>query len=62
MFNNHITPTYDRDPRRLQPLKDAVNALREEAELEAVVDVVGGPEAQQAVYEHRLPALVDSIR
>lgn len=54
--------TYTRDPRRLQPLKDAVNALREEADLEAVVAIVGGPEAQAAVRVHRLPELVAEFR
>ncbi len=54
--------TYSNNPRRIQPLKDAVDALREEADLEAVISVVGGPKAQDAVRHHQLPEFVDEIR
>lgn len=52
---------YDRDPRRLQPLKDAVAAVREETELESIVRVVGGPKAQDAAQRGHLPELVEEL-
>lgn len=58
---DHITRPFDQDPRRLQPLKDAVQAVKEEQELEAVVAVVGGHRAQDAVQTHRLPDLVREL-
>lgn len=54
--------TYSNDPRRIQPLKDAVDALREETDLESLVSVVGGPKAQDAVRNHQLPEFVAEIR
>lgn len=47
--------------RHTMPLREAIDAMREEAATEAVVAVVGTAEAQQAVYEGRLPQLVDSV-
>lgn len=41
-------------------ITDAVAATKEEIELEAVVNIVGGPKAQRAVQEHRLPQLVST--
>jgi hypothetical protein len=58
---DYITRPFDQDPRRLQPLKDAVQAVKEESELEAVVGIVGGPTAQDAVHTHRLPDLVREL-
>ncbi len=58
---DYITRPFDQDPRRLQPLKDAVQAVKEEAELEAVVGIVGGEKAQQAVSAHHLPDLVREL-
>lgn len=57
----YMTRPFDQDPRRLQPLKDAVAAGKEEADLEAVVAVVGGETAQQAAHEHHLPELVSEL-
>lgn len=57
----YITQPFDSDPRRKQPLKDAVQAVKEEQELEAVVAVVGGPVAQEAVAKHVLPDLVEAV-
>lgn len=57
----YITRPFDQDPRRHQPIRDAVQAVKEEAELEAVVGVVGGPKAQEAVSSHRLPDLVHEL-
>lgn len=37
---------------------DAVAALREEIEMEAIISVVGGTHAQRAAKEHRIPDLV----
>ena len=57
----YITRPFDQDPRRKQPIRDAVQAVKEEAELEAVVGVVGGETAQEAVARHQLPDLVASL-
>lgn len=59
--NFYVTRPFDQDPRRLQPVKDAVAAVKEEAELESVVGIVGGHRAQEAVQTHRLPDLVREL-
>lgn len=61
-INIHVTAPFEQDPRRLQPLRDAVAAVKEEQELEAVVAVVGGPKAQEAVTSHHLPDLVREVQ
>jgi hypothetical protein len=50
--------TYSNNPLRYQPVRDKIEALKEEIELEAVVRIVGGPDAQRAAEKHRLPDLV----
>lgn len=42
-------------------MTDAVAASREEFELEALVSVVGGPQAQRAILVHQLPELVAGL-
>ena len=60
-METYITRPFDQDPRRKQPLKDAVDAVREEGDLEAVVAIVGGEKAQQAARSGHLPELVESL-
>ena len=57
----HMLQPFNQDPRRLQPLKDAVAAGKEEADLEAVVAVIGGDRAQEAAHAHHLPELVAEL-
>lgn len=52
---------FDQDPRRLQPLKDAVAAVKEEQELEGIVRVVGGERAQDAAAHGNLGELVREL-
>jgi hypothetical protein len=64
MTNNpsfYLTQPFDQDPRRLQPVRDAVQAVKEEGDLEAVVKVVGGERAQDAAHMGRLPDLVREL-
>ncbi len=58
----YLTRPFDQDPRRLQPVRDAVAAVKEEADLEAVVAVVGGPRAQEAAQGHHLTDLVREVQ
>lgn len=46
------------DARRSANIDDAINGLREESDMEAVVAVVGDARAQAAVKVHNLSALV----
>lgn len=48
--------------RNSKNIVDAVEASREESELEALVEVLGGDLAQTAVHKHILPELVDATQ
>ena len=60
-MSTYVTRPFDQDPRRLQPMKDAVQAVKEEAALEAVVSIIGSQKAQEAVSRHQLPDLVEAL-
>lgn len=47
--------------RHARPLAEAISAGREEDQLETIVSVVGGEEAQRAVTQHRLCDLIEEI-
>jgi hypothetical protein len=65
IIQKEITMSYDLNRpfniRHDGAMTDAVAASREEMELEALVDVVGGPAAQQAVQRHQLVAFLSEV-
>lgn len=43
-------------------IANAVKAIHEEEELDALVDILGGEDAQVAVHDHQLSALIASVQ